>query len=462
MHKYWNALNDVTFYPFWLDNPLQPEPQPNLIGHTEADLLIVGGGFTGLWTSILAKQQNGSRDVVIIEAAKIAHGASGRPGGIVSTSVMHGLYHASKIFPKDLPELERLGVDNLQGWSDTLLKFDIDADLEWSGEMTVAIERSHLDYLNSEYKLAKHYGHDIVMLDQQQVQAEVASPLFKAGIWSRARSGTVHPAKLAWGLRRAALELGVRIYEHTPMVSVEDNGTTLTVVTHDGRVKARKVMFATNAWAAGHKNIKRRVAAIRDRILATEPLTDEQLSRLGWQNRQGIYDTRTQLNYMRLTKDNRIIFGGRVGYYFNDNTDPEPDRQVATYEQLATYFFNTFPQLADIRFTHAWSGPIDLSTRLAVHFQPYYDGKALYTGGYSGFGVTATRFGARMGLALLDGEDNPDLKLDFAATLPNIIPPEPFRWIGAKLTMYALDEVDTKGGWRKLWAKFVHRMGFPL
>ena len=328
MGKHFRALSDVTFYPFWLDNKLQPEIKPNLIGAIETDLLIVGGGFTGLWTAIQAKQKNPERDVVIIEAQKVAHGASGRPGGIVSTSVMHGLYNASRIFPKDLPALERLGVDNLDGWAKTIEDYKIDADLEWSGEMTVAIENSHLEYLNAEYELARRFGHNVIMLDQKEVQAEVASPLFKAGMWSRSRSGTVHPAKLAWGLRRVALELGVKLYEHTPMVRVIDNGSTLTIITHDGRVKARKVMFATNAWAAGHKHIRRRIAAIRDRILATEPLSDEQLGRLGWKNRQGIYDTRTQLNYMRLTKDNCIIFGGRVGYFFNDETDPEQDRRV--------------------------------------------------------------------------------------------------------------------------------------
>lgn len=462
MQNHHKALNELIFYPFWLDNPLAPTPKPPLIGSTETELLIVGGGFTGLWTAIIAKQQNSKRDVVIIEAATIACGASGRPGGIVSTSVMHGLYNASKIFPENLPALERLGIDNLDNWAQTIKDFNIDADLEWSGEMTVAIKDSHKNYLNEEYKLAKQYGHNVVMLDEKEAQAEVNSPLFKAAMWARSRSGTVHPAKLAWGLKRVALELGVRIYEHTPMTHIEDHGTCLHVITHDGRIKAPKVMLATNAFAAGHKHIKRRIAAIRDRILMTEPLTAEQMQRVGWENRQGIYDTRTQLNYTRLTKDNRILYGGRVGYFFNNNTDPAVDRTVASYEQLASYFFNTFPQLSDIKFTHAWSGPIALSTRFAVHFQPYYGGKALYAGGYSGYGVTATRFGARMGLALLDGVDDPDLKLRFASTLPMMIAPEPLRWVGAKLTMYALDEVDKKGGWRALWLKLVHKMGFPL
>ncbi len=456
------ALADATLYPFWLDNPLAPDSERHLVGRTDADLAIVGGGFTGLWAAILAKQANPSRDVIIIEAGKVGHGASGRPGGIVSTSVMHGLSNASRIFPKDLPALERLGKDNLDGWTKTIQDHAIDADLEWSGEMTVAVGPSGMSKLREEFDLAKRYGHDVVLMDREETRAELASPLFEGAMWSRERSGIVHPAKLAWGLKRTALNLGVRIYEHTPMTIVEDNGTMLTIVTHDGQIKSPKVLFATNAWNAGHKNIKTRIVSARDRVLATEPLTEEQLSRLGWKNRQGVYDTRTQLNYMRLTRDNRIIFGGRVGYFFNNNPDPADDRKIETYDRLAGNFFTTFPQLADIKFTHAWSGPIDLTMRLAVHFQRYYGGKAIYAGGYSGFGVTATRFGASIGLDILDGKSGPNLNLDFARTLPNWIPPEPFRWIGAKLTMHALDEVDQKGGWRKHWINMVHKMGFPL
>lgn len=456
------SLAEATLYPFWLDSADAPGSEPHLVGATDADLAIVGGGFTGLWAAILAKESDPGRDVVLIEAGKVAHGASGRPGGIVSTSVMHGLSNAARIFPGDLDALERLGRHNLDGWTRTITEHGIDADLEWSGEMTVAVDEKHLADIDAEYDLAKSHGHDVLRLNRAQTQAELASPLYEGAVWSRERCGIVHPAKLAWGLKRVALALGVRLYEHTPMTGVEDEGAALVLTTHDGRIRAKRVLFATNAWGAGHKKIKQRIVALRDRVLATEPLTNEQLGRIGWRNRQGVYDTRTQLNYTRLTRDNRIIFGGRVGYFFNDDTDPEADRRIGTYERLAGYFARTFPQLDDIRFSHAWSGPIDMSMRMAVHFQRYYGGKGIWAGGYSGFGVTASRFGAQIGLDILDQADNPDLNLDFASTLPNRIPPEPFRWLGAKLTMYALDEADEKGGWRKAWIDIVHRMGFPL
>ncbi|TMV09027.1 FAD-dependent oxidoreductase [Ruegeria sediminis] len=457
------ALRDVTLFPFWLDgNGEVPAIEPQLIGRTDADLLIVGGGFTGLWAAIQAKEDDPGRDVVLIEAEKVAYGASGRPGGIVSTSVMHGLHNAARVFPDDLERLEQLGHANMKGFLDTLDRHRIDCDAEWNGELTVAVSEDHIEVVREEYELHKAHGHEVELLDRMATRAQLDSPLFHGALWSKRNSGTVHPAKLAWGLKRAALSLGVRLYEQCPMKRIEDRGNHLRVVTRDGEVYTPKVLLCTNAFAAGHKKIRSRVAMVRDRVLMTQPLSDEQMARIGWANRQGVYDTRTQLNYMRLTRDNRILYGGRLGYFMHSPRDPELDRTTEPYESLAAAFFRTFPQLDDLRFSHAWSGPIALTTRMAVHFQTYFGGKAVYAGGYSGFGISTSRFGAEFGLAKLLGSDRPELEMEFARTMPNWIPPEPFRHIGARITMHAMDTADRKGGWRNLWLKFVTRMGFPL
>ncbi|WP_421863759.1 NAD(P)/FAD-dependent oxidoreductase [Motiliproteus sp.] len=456
------ALLKTKFFPYWLDNAQAPDPEPALKDSISCDLLIVGAGFTGLWAAIHAKEQNPDREVVIIEAQCIAIGASGRPAAILSTSVMHGLENAARLFPQDIDALEELGKENLDGFRDTIERYDIDCDIEWGGELTVAVGEEGLDDIEKEYGLYKRYGHDAYLLDKDEVREQMDSPLFNGGLWSKSRSGTVHPAKLAWGLKRAAMALGVRIYEYTPLQSSEHLKPGVRVTTPEGTINANKVLLATNAFAAGNKKIKTRVAAIRDRIVVTEPLTDEQMATIGWKNRQGIYDTRTQLNYMRLTADNRILFGGRLGYFFNNDTDPKADRSAENFLPLVENFYKTFPSLRDIRFSHAWSGPIGLTTRMAVHFQHYHDGDMIYAGGYSGFGVTATRFGSRVGLAILDGDDIPETRMQFATSLPGYIPPEPFRWFGAKITMYALDTVDAKGGWRKLWISMVEKMGFPI
>jgi len=302
------------------------------------------------------------------------------------------------------------------------------------------------------------------MLNAEQTKQELNSPIYSGAILNKSLSGTIHPARLAWGLKRAAIKLGVRLHELTPMEKLSQVNDIMHVKTKYGVITAPKVLLCTNAFAAGHKHIKRRVACVRDRIMMTEPLTDEQLDRIGWSKRQGVYDTRTQLNYYRLTKDNRMLFGGRLTYYYDgtNNIDPDAERSKAPFVPLANAFIRTFPQLHDVRFSHAWSGPIALTTRMAVHFQRYYNGHVIWAGGYSGFGVSSSHFGAKMGLAKLDNLDLPELKLDFANTLPKMIAPEPFRWIGAKITLYALDTADKKGGWRRPWLWMVDKMGFPL
>ncbi len=456
------ALASTRLFPYWLDNPAAPSAEPELNFDTNADLLIVGGGFTGLWAAVQAKEQMPDLDVVVIEAYLVAHGASGRAGGIISTSVMHGLPNAVRVFPNDIDELEQFGQHNLDGFEETLKRYNIDADIEWNGEMTVAVDPDHLEHLRADYELHKSHGHNVELLDREQTAEQLDSPLFAGALWSRNRSGIVHPAKLAWGLKRAALALGVRLYEKTPLETVKDEGDTVYVTTPQGSVRAPRVLFGSGTAKVGIADINRRVMQVRDHVLATEPLTEEQLARIGWKNRQGIYDTRTQLNYFRLTRDNNIIFGGLVSYHFDGDPDPRQDQQRETYHRLAAAFYKTFPQLSDVKFSHAWGGPIDYCSRGSVFAKRYLGDKAVFVAGYTGFGVAASRFGAFMGLNILFDRKSPERRLDIANQSPTYILPEPFRWIGAKITFHAFDGADAEGGWKRAWINGLKAMGFPM
>ncbi len=456
------ALKNTQFTPFWLDNPNRPAPENKLTSHITTDLLIVGSGFTGLWSAVQAKEQNPNRDIVVIEANTAAIGASGRPGAVLSNSLMHGMEHSNRLFENELEELDRLGKENIDQYRETIEKYNIDCDVEWTGELIVAIGKQGIADVEGEHELYVKLGHDAHLLNQSDVQKEINSPLFESGLWSKKRSGTIHPAKMAWGLKRVAKELGVTFYENTPMVTSKNQGHRVMVSTPEGSVIANKVVLATNAFTRHKKKVSRRVAAIRDRIVMTEPLTPEQFERLGWKNRQGVCDTRTQLNYMRLTKDNRVLFGGRIGYFYDNETDPAFDKTPAPYVQLVSKLYKTFPVLDGIKISHAWSGPIALTSRMTMHYQHYHGGKMIYAGGYSGFGVAASRFAARIALAIVDDVDIPERKLAFVKAVPAWIPPEPFRWIGANITFYALDTCEAKGGWRILWLKLVNKIGFPI
>ncbi|SAK84132.1 FAD dependent oxidoreductase [Caballeronia temeraria] len=456
------ALARTRLMPYWLDNLAEPPAEPALAGDTHADLLIVGGGFTGLWAAVQAKEQMPELDVVLIEAGRVAHGASGRAGGIISTSVMHGLPNAVRVFPNDIAELEAFGQRNLDGFEETLERYGIDADIEWNGEMTVAVDPDHIGHLRADHDLHKSYGHDVVLLDAAATREQLDSPLFAGALWSRNRSGIVHPAKLAWGLKRAALQLGVRLYEHSPLTNVTDEGATVLVKTPAGSVRAPRVVFGSGTAKVGIPDINRRVLQVRDHVLATEPLTDEQLARIGWKQRQGIYDTRTQLNYFRLTKRNNIIFGGLVSYHFDGDPNPPHDQKRDTYYRLAEAFYKTFPQLSDVRFSHAWGGPIDYCSRGSVFAKRYLGDKAVFVAGYTGFGVAASRFGAFMGLNILFDRESPERALDIANQSPTYIPPEPVRWLAAKVTFHAFDGADAEGGWKRAWIKGIKAMGFPM
>lgn len=456
------AFERTRLFPYWLDNPDAPPIEPELNSDLHADLLVVGGGFTGLWAAIQAKELMPELNVVLIEKDRVAFGASGRAGGIISTSIMHGLPNAARVFPNDIAELEAMGRHNLDGFEQAIARYGIQADLEWSGEMTVAVDESHLEALQDDYDLHTRYGHQVELLDRAQTCAQLRSPLFAGALWNKQRSGIIHPAKMAWGLKRAALSLGVRIFERTPLVSHVDQGASVRVTTPRGSVTASKILLGTGTAAIGIKDINRRVMAVRDHVLATEPLTPEQMARIGWENRQGVYDTRTQLNYFRLTRQNNIIFGGLVSYHYDGDPKPEPDQRKATFLRLAEAFHETFPQLGDVRFSHAWGGPIDYCSRGAVFARRYLGNKAAFVAGYTGFGVAASRFGAFMGLNLLFNRDSPEQNLDIAKQGSTYIPPEPLRWLGAKITFHAFDGADEDGGWKRAWINGLKKMGFPM
>ncbi|NOR31034.1 MAG: FAD-dependent oxidoreductase, partial [Sulfitobacter sp.] len=170
------AMDSTRFTTYWLDS-LGPAPcEPSLLKNVSCDLLIVGGGFCGLWAAIQAKESDPDRDIVLIEAKSIANGASGRPAAIMSTSVMHGIDNTERMFPGEVAELERLGAENMDGFKQTLEKYSIDCDIEWTGEMKVSIGDEGLADVDEEFELYEKYGHDAVRLDKSQTQSELKSP----------------------------------------------------------------------------------------------------------------------------------------------------------------------------------------------------------------------------------------------------------------------------------------------
>jgi glycine/D-amino acid oxidase-like deaminating enzyme len=192
----------------------------------------------------------------------------------------------------------------------------------------------------------------------------------------------------------------------------------------------------------------------------TEPLTDAQLAAIGWAHRQGVGDSGNQFHYYRLTADNRILWGGYDAiYHFGRKIDDRLDQRPATFDLLARQFFETFPQLEGLRFTHQWGGAIDTCTRFFAFFGTAYAGRAAYALGYTGLGVGATRFGANVMLDLLDGLDTERTRLQMVRSKPLPFPPEPLAFAGVQLTRWSLAAADRKGGRRNVWLRSLDRMG---
>ncbi|SBT54726.1 NAD(P)/FAD-dependent oxidoreductase [Micromonospora narathiwatensis] len=460
------ALADAAPVPYWLDRPERPDPLPPLTGTHEADLLVVGGGYSGLWTALLAKAAEPDRDVLLVEAGTCGWAASGRNGGFCAASLTHGLANGVDRFPGEIDELERLGRENLDAIAATIDRHGIDCDFERTGELAVAVEPYQLAGLAEDAELAGRYGHDVRLLDRDEVRAEVDSPTYLGGMWDRDRVALLDPARLAWGLRRAALDLGVRLHEHTRVTGLHRDGTALRAATTGGAaatpgsVRARRVVLGTNAFPPLLRRLRAWLVPVYDYALMTEPLSEEQRKAVGWANRQGLADLGNQFHYYRITADGRILFGGYDAiYHYGNRMAPELEQREATFTALARHFFTTFPQLEGLRFSHRWGGVIDTCTRFCPFFGTAYDGRLAYAAGFTGLGVGATRFGARVMLDLLGGEQTPLTRLDLVRGKPLPFPPEPFRATGINLTRWSLARADAREGRRNLWLRTLDRFG---
>jgi len=442
--------------PFWLDRP-RPAEAPPLEGAAEADLAIVGAGFTGLWAAVLAKLERPGREVVLLEAETAGFGASGRNGGFVEASLTHGLLNGAARFPAELDALEALARENLEGMKDDLERLRIDARWEEHGVLSVATQPHELAELEEEAAQLRRYGWEAEVLDRDAVRAEVASPTYLGAVLQRTGVALVDPGALALGLRRAALALGVRLHERTPV----RRATAAELRTPGGRVRAERVLLATGAYPPLARSIRRLVAPVYDYVLVTEPLSAEQREAVGWAHGQGIADRGNRFHYYRLTPDGRILFGGYEAVYRFGNRvdDARLSRHPPTHRLLARHLVETFPALEGIGISHAWGGAIDTCSRFCVTFGRALGGRAVYALGYTGLGVAASRFGARTALDLLDGADTQRTRLQLVRTRPLPFPPEPARWAVIQATRHALARADERGGRRGAWLRLLDRLG---
>ncbi|OAH14739.1 NAD(P)/FAD-dependent oxidoreductase [Streptomyces jeddahensis] len=462
MNQWTKSLSDAQPVSYWLDDPGRPRPEAALAGAEQCDLLVVGGGYSGLWTALLAKERDPDRDVVLVEGREVGWAASGRNGGFCAASLTHGFANGQSRWPDEIARLEELGARNLDAIEAAVARYSLDCDFERSGEIDVATEPYQAEELRETYEAMRRLGlaDDIELLDAEAVKEHVDSPTFTGGLWDRRGVALLHPAKLAWGLKRACLSLGVRVYEHTPALSLTPRGAGMGVRTPYGRILARRVALGTNVFPSLVRRVRPYTVPVYDYALMTEPLSPAQLAGIGWKNRQGLADGGNQFHYFRLSADNRVLWGGYDAVYrYGGRVRAEYDDRPDTYARLAGHFFRCFPQLEGVRFTHAWGGAVDTCSRFSAFFGTAHQGRVAYAAGYTGLGVGATRFGADVMLDLLAGERTERTSLEMVRTKPLPFPPEPFAWTGIALTKWSLARADANGGRRNAWLKAMDRLG---
>ncbi len=384
------SIRDVSHTPFWLDDPQRPTPQPPLEAARSADLLVIGGGFTGLWTALLAKEENPSRHVILLEAGAIAGGASGRNGGFMDASITHGVQNGLSRWPEEFPMLFALGLKNLDEIEGTIRRLNIECDFLRVGEVSVASEPHQLAELKEEIEIARRFNIPYEYYEGKELHQIVKSPLFIGGFSLPHCSSLVNPAQLAWGLRQACLALGVVIHEGSRVSRLEEEKHCVTAHTAHGRVKASQVALATNAYPPLLRRLSYYVVPVYDYALMTEPLTPAQRESIGWQGRHGIGDASRLFHYTRTTQDGRILWGGYDAvYHWNNGFGTHLEKDTDSFARLAAHFFQAFPQLEGLRFTHAWGGAIDTCSRYSPFWGTVHHGKTAYAMGYTGLGVGA-------------------------------------------------------------------------
>jgi glycine/D-amino acid oxidase-like deaminating enzyme len=445
---------------FWSDRDDAPALTPPLDGNISADLTIIGGGFTGLWAAIQALEEEPNLRVVVVEGERCGFGGSSRNGGFCDSSLTHGLENGLSHWPNDTETLIRMGRDNLDGIEAAVDVYEIDADFRRAAEVWVATEQWHLETLEESVEAHRSVGDDVDALDADQMQNRVQSPTYLGGLIRRNDSSLVDPARLCWGLMKAAKTLGATVHERTPATAIESNGTALSVVTSDGEIRSDRVLMATNAYPGPVRRPRRYVIPVYDHVLMTEPLSTEQMASIGWKEREGIGDMSNQFHYYRLSEDDRILWGGYdATYHFNSGVEPRYDQSDQTHGMLAEHFFETFPQLEGLRFSHRWGGPIGTTTQFTATWGTAHDGLLTWVAGYTGLGVGASRFGAKVALDLAFGQTTERTELEMVRKKPFPFPPEPLRWAGVEMTKAAIKRADGRQGKRGLWLGLLDRFG---
>ena len=429
---------------FWLAQRGRAAEHP-LEGRHEADIVVIGAGFTGLWTAHHLMNLEPRSDVALVEQGTTAYGASGRNAGMLGEGIDHSHELAIAHFGRDeARRLALLGRENVAEIRRFLSERQIDCDFEASGMLHVALIESQAKDLEASLECARSLGvDDYRLLSRDQIRAEIHSERYQGALFNPG-SAILDPVKLAEGLKREALRRGARVFEGSAVTSIEEDGAGVRVVTSSGELRARRVVLAMSAYT--HHllpGVLFRFIPLYDYILVSEPLSPAEREAIGWRRRQGVADVRSFFKYYRLTPDDRVLWGtSEAQYYSGNRVDATCDHSERRYAELRESFVRHFPALEGLAFPYAWGGAICATTRFTPFFGRARGGRVLYSLGFTGHGLATTHLAGKILAHIVLERGSPLLDLKLVKEKPFPYPPEPLRGWAVQMVSRALRRVD--------------------
>ena len=439
-----------TRHGYWLQEAGAAAPAPPLAGDIDADVVVVGGGFTGLWAAWHVKRLEPEVRVVLLEADGCGRGPSGRNGGFCNVMWFSLPTMRARWGDGAALDVARAADRAVHEIGEFCEREGVDAWFRMAGYLQVSTAPAHDAVWAAALAACRELGvADAVQpLGAGEVAARCASPEFRAGAFYPS-SATVQPARLALGLRERLRGRGVELFESSPVRALRDAPDGVLARTPGGTVRAKTAVLALGGAAKSWRGpLRSRLTIASSHIVLTEPVPDV-LEEVGWTGGECITDSRTLVDYFRTTPDGRIAFGwggGRIAMGGRLGGRSELDAAVvaATAEHLHT----VFPGLAGCRITHAWGGPIDASPTHLPMIVPMPGGRAFAAAGYTGNGVGPSYMvGRSLASLALDRRDEPS-RLAFVDPSPPRVPPEPFQWIGGeaiRLGLIAKEDAELAG-----------------
>jgi glycine/D-amino acid oxidase-like deaminating enzyme len=436
---------DYRSYSFWLETAGEDfTPRSSLPGPTEADVAILGAGFTGLWTAYYLLRRDPSLRVVVLEAEIAGFGASGRNGAWCNSAFPVSPAELTRRFGKeaarDLLLQMRDAVDEIGRVAEAE---GIDAQYFRGGQLRVARGAAQVPANEEAYRSARALGleGDLQLLDAEETAERIRITGVRGGLYNP-YCATIHPARLARGLARAVERLGGEIYERTSVTDFE-GGTNPRFITDAGEVRAGAIVLAGEAYLARLRKLRRQVLPIYSLIVLTEPLSEAQWAEIGWEGRECVASNRYTVDYLSRTANGRILFGGRgAPYHYRSSIKDEYDRHDETHEMLRRTAKEWFPTIEGARFTHAWGGPLAMP-RDFMPTMSYDPAEGVATArGYTGQGVATANLSGQTLADLILGRDTDVTGLPSVNHEPRIWEPEPLRWLGARYVQRGLAKLD--------------------